>query len=240
MFPFKPPAEGRYPYYPSCHVRDFGVPNQYFCYVAQNSSMTVDTFMTGLWDSEFQYWVYRVGTGFNGDDTQPFKCCKTPPGYYIDYISCYYMPTHDIFLEYYDSFNHFIVLCSTGYVMTGISRKANPYTREFHIDWIQCCRVGFGRRVSHPPPVTYSNDYSGRAAFAAPAIGGPQTAPVVPAAYHHQYKTLKSRNLDKKNRTTRSTEESEMVHRCDETASFRFAGRGVPMLLKPNHQNAVS
>ena len=142
--------------------------------------------------------------------------------------------------------------------MTGIARKTNPYTREFHIDWIQCCRVknlqrqfsstfairmtyeffiprspvqvGFGKRVSHPPPVTYSNDYGGRAAFSAPAVGGPMTAPIVPEAYQHQYRTMKSRNMDRNNRTTRGIEESE--HLCDDTASFRFAGRGVPSMYR--------
>lgn len=33
-------------------------------------------------------------------------------GYYIDYLSCYYVPTHDIYFEYYDSTFHNMVYCT--------------------------------------------------------------------------------------------------------------------------------
>lgn len=63
-------------------------------------------------------------------------------GYYIDYVSCYYMPTHDVYWEYYDSQNHFITLCATGYIATGIAKKISPWTGWYNVDWIQCCRLG--------------------------------------------------------------------------------------------------
>ncbi|GAU93940.1 hypothetical protein RvY_05794 [Ramazzottius varieornatus] len=53
------------------------------------------------------------------------------------------MPTHDQYWEYYDSVQHIITYCASGYVMTGISKKTNPYDLEWHIEWMQCCRVGF-------------------------------------------------------------------------------------------------
>lgn len=50
--------------------------------------------------------------------------------------------------------------------MTGISKKVNPYTKEFHVDWIQCCRMGFGPHEALPPPVKYAP--SGAASYYAP------------------------------------------------------------------------
>lgn len=95
--------------------------------------------------------MYRKGT----DNLSLYKCCKTPRGYYLDYASCYYMPTHDMYFEYYDSPFQFIVYCSQGYVMAGLAKKVNPYTTEYRVEWIQCCRVGYGHPVAHRPPVTY-------------------------------------------------------------------------------------
>lgn len=83
----------------------------------------------GLWSNSFFWFVYFVPQNNN----QLYKCCRPPSGYYIDYVSCYYMPTHDFEFEYYDSVNNFIVLCATGFVMTGISKKINPYSKEYHI-----------------------------------------------------------------------------------------------------------
>ncbi|XP_055355781.1 uncharacterized protein LOC129601083 [Paramacrobiotus metropolitanus] len=95
--------------------------------------------MTAYWDNEFLMQVWRITT----DYVQLFKCCATPVNYYIDYMSCYYKMTHDQYWEYYDH-AIFLVFCDTGYVMTGIGKKHNPYTTDIHVDWIQCCRVGFG------------------------------------------------------------------------------------------------
>ena len=53
--------------------------------------------LAGFWDNELQFFVARRGL----DDTNIYKCCKTPAGYYLDYTSCYYMPTHDQYWEYY-------------------------------------------------------------------------------------------------------------------------------------------
>lgn len=36
--------------------------------------------------------------------------------------------------------------------MTGLKKQTNPYTKpDSHIDWIQCCRVGFGVKPIQPP-----------------------------------------------------------------------------------------
>lgn len=80
-----------------------------------------------------------------------YKCCKAPTGYYIDYTSCLYKPTHDQYFEYYDG-TVFIVLCDTGYVMTGVAKKIHPLVKEYYLEWIQCCRLGFGSGPVIPPP----------------------------------------------------------------------------------------
>ncbi|GAU95196.1 hypothetical protein RvY_06856-2 [Ramazzottius varieornatus] len=115
MFPYKPSTSGIYPYFPNCIVRNIT-----------------------LFDTDFQYRLDRI----REDQTTLYKCCRTPFGYYIDYTSCYYRPTRDQYWEYYDATN-FVVYCETGYVMTGMARKINPYDNEYHLEWIQCCRVGF-------------------------------------------------------------------------------------------------
>ncbi|XP_055339169.1 uncharacterized protein LOC129588807 isoform X2 [Paramacrobiotus metropolitanus] len=146
MFPFKPPTTGMYPFYPICFLRNYTV--QFFCFNPQHMHLSVNSFITGFWDDDAQFLVSRAGQ----DGTQLYKCCKVPPGYYIDYQSCYYMPTHDQYWEYYDAQNNIIVYCATGYILTGLSKKINPYDKEFHIEWIQCCRLGFGGAGKFPPP----------------------------------------------------------------------------------------
>ncbi|XP_055332873.1 uncharacterized protein LOC129584646 [Paramacrobiotus metropolitanus] len=146
MFPYKPPTNGMYPYYPICFLRNYT--SQFFCFNPQHIQLSVNSFITGFWDNELQFLVFRKGL----DDSQLYKCCRVPPGYYIDYTSCYYMPTHDQYWEYYDSLQHIIVYCASGYVMTGLSKKINPYDAEWHIEWIQCCRIGFGGAGRIPPP----------------------------------------------------------------------------------------
>ncbi|XP_055355788.1 uncharacterized protein LOC129601090 [Paramacrobiotus metropolitanus] len=136
MFPYKPPSSD-YPYYPGCYVRNFTTHD--FCYDPRDALTSPNSFMTGLWDNDFQFQVWRITT----DYVQLFKCCATPANYYIDYMSCYYKMTHDQYWEYYDHVL-FLMFCDTGYVVTGLGKKHNPYTTDIHLDWIQCCRVGFG------------------------------------------------------------------------------------------------
>ncbi|OQV14932.1 hypothetical protein BV898_10833 [Hypsibius exemplaris] len=147
MFPYKPPTNGLYPFYPNCHIRNYTA--QFFCFSPGAFSLTVNTFITGIWDNELQFFVGRRGL----DDSNIYKCCKAPSGYYLDYTSCYYMPTHDQYWEYYDSIQHIITYCASGYVMTGLSKKFNPFDLEWHIDWIQCCRIGFLSGVVFPAAV---------------------------------------------------------------------------------------
>lgn len=60
--------------------------------------------------------------------------------------------------EYYNAPAYFLVYCATGYVMTGLAKKVNPYTKpDMHIDWIQCCRLGFGIKPIQPPPADPNN-----------------------------------------------------------------------------------
>ncbi|GAU97006.1 hypothetical protein RvY_08370 [Ramazzottius varieornatus] len=75
----KPPSQGRYPYYPTCHLRD--MTTHFFCFEPQNASETINTFITAMWDNEANFYVYRrVGpASFLIDTIQPYKCCKTPP-----------------------------------------------------------------------------------------------------------------------------------------------------------------
>ncbi|GAU92303.1 hypothetical protein RvY_04400-2 [Ramazzottius varieornatus] len=164
MMPYKPPTNGIYPFYPNCFTKNFTT--QFFCYTPRFHDAAVDSFITAFFDNEFSFNLYRPFV----DDSAPYKCCKAPTGYYIDYSSCYYMPTHDQFWEYYDSpiqlsGGYFLVYCATGYVMTGLAKKAHPVTQEYHIEWIQCCRLGFGPRekllavriaLPRPPPVASS------------------------------------------------------------------------------------
>ncbi|GAU94509.1 hypothetical protein RvY_06271 [Ramazzottius varieornatus] len=154
MFPNKPPTNGLYPYYPNCFVRNYTT--QYHCYMAKDHDVSINTFITGIYDDDFQFWTFRLGQ----DNSQPYKCCKTPLGYYIDYFSCYYMPTKDIYGEYYDHTSMFLVFCATDHVMTGLGKKINAWGRDYHVDWIQCCRVGVGipPRIYRPPQHTYTYD----------------------------------------------------------------------------------
>ncbi|GAU92097.1 hypothetical protein RvY_04225-1 [Ramazzottius varieornatus] len=146
MFPYKPPTNGLYPFYPNCHIRNYT--QQFFCFSPVNVLATINTFITGLWDNDLQFFVSRRGL----DDTNIYKCCRAPTGYYIDYTSCYYMPTHDQYWEYYDSVQHIITYCASGYVMAGIAKKSNQYDLEWHVEWIQCCRVGFAGGSLFAPP----------------------------------------------------------------------------------------
>ncbi|OQV14928.1 hypothetical protein BV898_10829 [Hypsibius exemplaris] len=234
MFPHKPASQGVYPFYPRCHVRDFKT--QFFCFDAQNASATLNTFMTGLWDSDFNFFVHRSllpsVDPFTGDSLQPYKCCQTPNGYYIDYVSCYYRSTHDVFFEYFDSTFHILVQCGTGFVMTGISKKQNPYTKEVHVDWIQCCRVGYGPPAAQSPPV-----YNGQLGL---SITAGNTQPVtVPSAYTSQYRKFdEEEDSSACSSHSNNTDSRSAFTGCRATGwDFRYKKRPIP---KPNLSNTRS
>lgn len=90
-----------------------------------------------------------VESSNKSDNNNVYKCCKSPVGYYIDYTSCVYKPTHDQYWEFYDS-TVYIVMCDSGYVMTGMAKKVHPVVEEYYLEWIQCCRLGFS-----PVPVFF-------------------------------------------------------------------------------------
>ncbi|OQV15137.1 hypothetical protein BV898_10650 [Hypsibius exemplaris] len=184
MFPLKPPTNGLYPYYPRCHT--LNLTSDFHCYVPTNHAVTINTFVTAIRGSHPRWFE-------NANVIAPYKCCKAPLGYYIDYISCYYMPTHDVYFEYYDAINQIFVYCAQGYVMTGIAKKRNPYTAEFRYDWIQCCRVGMGLPVqAHRPPVTYMP--SGAAAYYAPRTMLPEIG--ISNGYASQYRSSRKSSDD--------------------------------------------
>ena len=96
----------------SCHVRNMS--DQYFCFDPQNAARTINTVMTAVWDNEAVWQLFRQtpgGPDRGTDLLQLYKCCKTPPGYYVDYLTCYYLPTHDAYFEYYDSTFHNMIYC---------------------------------------------------------------------------------------------------------------------------------
>lgn len=84
---------------------------QWHCYSPKYHDISVNSFVTGkpslprcarvaipytlsfpgFWDNEASFFVMRKVV----DDQQSYKCCKTPQNYYIDYMSCYFMPTRD-------------------------------------------------------------------------------------------------------------------------------------------------
>lgn len=99
------------------------------------------------------------------------------------------MPTHDLDWECSDSEHNFIVYCAEGYVMTGVSKKLNPWAREYRMEWIQCCRMGYGKPYNVQPPVVYAD--SGAAAYHSPPNGAPPDG--VPSGYSGQYKSLDNR-----------------------------------------------
>lgn len=139
-----------------------------------------------MWANNLYWFVSSPG----GNDEQPYKCCEPPGGHYIDYLSCYFQPTHDQFFEYYDNNNMFIVYCAQGFVMTGIAKKINPYSKEYHIDWIQCCRIGVGPHKYTVPPVVYERK-SGAAAYYAQRSDELYN-PAINKAHLAQYRTSRS------------------------------------------------
>ncbi|XP_055338562.1 uncharacterized protein LOC129588392 [Paramacrobiotus metropolitanus] len=179
MFPYKPPSNGLYPYYRNCFMHDYRI--NFFCYDPGNHTLTRNTFVVGYWDNDWVFWTFTPNT----DLIQPYKCCQTPPGYYIDYVSCYYIPTHDLYWEYYDG-NYFLVNCATGYVVTGTAAKFNPIHQEYRIDWVQCCRLGYGAVTALPPPVIQR---PGKPPAYVASHNTVQTD--IPQAYQHQYRRRK-------------------------------------------------
>ncbi|XP_055338564.1 uncharacterized protein LOC129588394 [Paramacrobiotus metropolitanus] len=195
MFPYKISTRNVYPYFPHCIVKNYTV--DFFCYDPRNHTRSANTFITGLWDNELSFWVYRTAI----DPSQPYKCCVTPPGYYIDYVSCYYVWTHDQYWEYYDS-QFFLLNCATGYVMTGISKKLSPIIpTEYRIEWLQCCRLGYGAIVSLPPPIV-ATPKGGPVAYSA---NNALTAVDIPSDYAHQYRGKRSTDRPTAQHTKRHT-----------------------------------
>ncbi|OQV26050.1 hypothetical protein BV898_00180 [Hypsibius exemplaris] len=151
MFPFKQYTNGLYPYYPDCFVRNYTF--QFHCYSPKYHEVSVNSFITGFWDNDAQFFNFRRVV----DDQNPYKCCKTPPNYYVDYQSCYYMPAKDQYGEYYDATTIILLYCASGYAMTGLAKKISPFSMDYHVEWIQCCRIGFGAQpVFKPPRHSYS------------------------------------------------------------------------------------
>ncbi|XP_055342661.1 uncharacterized protein LOC129591149 [Paramacrobiotus metropolitanus] len=100
MFPMKPLSKGVYSFYSICNVRNItkGV-KEFYCY--------------GLFSSIFQ------------DPGGPslIKCCKTPPGYHIDYSRCEWKFTDDKRGEHYDGY--WLAKCDTNEVMIGLGQAVN-------------------------------------------------------------------------------------------------------------------
>ncbi|XP_055345263.1 uncharacterized protein LOC129593098 [Paramacrobiotus metropolitanus] len=157
-----------------CLIRNFTT--AYHCYDPREPGVSQNTFITGFWSSHYSPYIGPPNDNF-------VKCCLTPRGYYIDYASCYYFPTHDQYWEYYDSLFNFIVMCSQGYVATGLACKLDPIGGDYHIDWIQCCRLGYGAPSAASPPLVSS--YSGHPVYVARE---PHQPLPIPDNYHAQYK----------------------------------------------------
>lgn len=71
--------------------------------------------------------------------------------------------------------------------MTGIGAKLNPIFPEKRIDWIQCCRVGWGAVIALPPPLIHRPGHP-------PAYTTSNNVqPVnIPETYRHQYRKKRS------------------------------------------------
>ncbi|XP_055332525.1 uncharacterized protein LOC129584390 isoform X2 [Paramacrobiotus metropolitanus] len=151
------------------------------CFLTSRPRQECIRIILSVWDDDLNFFTWRIGP----DDTSAMKCCTTPKGYYIDYGSCYYSPTHDQFGEFYDSNFMFLVYCSPGNVMTGMAKKLNPSSLGYNIDWIQCCRLGYGVPQVVSPPVTQS--YSGHPTYYAKEQYYPSQ---IPSGYQAQYRSL--------------------------------------------------
>ncbi|XP_055342639.1 uncharacterized protein LOC129591130 [Paramacrobiotus metropolitanus] len=134
LFPKKPPSAGIYPFYPSCHVRNFSL-HEYYCYEKLWPVDTSDTFVTGLYSP----------TIYDPVNPNLMKCCKTPPGYRLDYTRCQWKYTHDKAGEHYDGY--WVTKCDTNFVMTGMGMGMNPWENQLHYTFIQCCPVIHDGRV---------------------------------------------------------------------------------------------
>ncbi|GAU96816.1 hypothetical protein RvY_08201 [Ramazzottius varieornatus] len=116
--------------------------------------------------------------------------------------------------------------------MTGVSKKPNPYTGEFFMEFIQCCRVGFGPPVAHRPPVTYSG--SGVPSYQVPA-GGLTTAH---PAYQAQYRANKEGDVDdvrKHSNLTKKTSRTERPLRPEHEKFLLLAGA-----IKPKNEQLTT
>ena len=82
------------------------------------------------------------------------------------------------------------MMCATGYVYTGISKKKSPIHGEWRVEWVQCCRVGFGAIVAHAPPVVRTPDGALGAFSSQQRFNDVPTQ--VPKDYAHQYRNKRS------------------------------------------------
>ena len=80
-------------------------------------------------------------------------------------------------------------MCATGYVQTGISKKRSPINNENRIEWIQCCRVGYGAVKALPPPTVPTPNHGPVAYSTDQALNSPQQ---IPDSYAHQYRGKRS------------------------------------------------
>ncbi|XP_055342676.1 uncharacterized protein LOC129591161 [Paramacrobiotus metropolitanus] len=154
-FPLKPPGKGFYPYYPHCNVRNITI-HEYYCYDKYYPVDTVDTFVTG----------YYSPTNYDPAEPSLQKCCRTPPGYRIDYNRCQWKYTHDRMGEHYDGY--WLVKCDTNFIMTGTGQARNPYDNQTHWVWIQCCPtvyLGYPGYAALARPNPYSYVPSRRASL---------------------------------------------------------------------------
>jgi hypothetical protein len=79
-------------------------------------------------------------------------------------------------------------MCATGYVQTGIAKKKSPINAEYRIEWIQCCRAGYGAVRAQPPPIVQTPK-NGPVAYSANQV---YTPGVIPQDYAHQYRGKRS------------------------------------------------
>ncbi|GAU92305.1 hypothetical protein RvY_04402-2 [Ramazzottius varieornatus] len=94
------------------------------------------------------------------------------------------MPTRDQYGEYYDATNVMLIYCASGYAMTGIAKKISPFSMDYHIEWIHCCRIGFGA-VPMFSASKYKNSTMARLSYHNYANASYPNRP--PAAYASQY-----------------------------------------------------
>ncbi|GAU92300.1 hypothetical protein RvY_04398 [Ramazzottius varieornatus] len=82
------------------------------------------------------------------------------------------------------------MMCATGYVYTGISKKKSPIHGEWRVEWVQCCRVGYGAVVAHAPPIVQTPN--GALSSLSSQQRFNDVPSQVPKDYAHQYRGKRS------------------------------------------------